>query len=267
MESIIIDNVKITHPNKVLFPESGITKLDIINYYRSVSDKFIKEVMDRPISMVRSPNGIKGPKFYQKHPTESFPEYIERVKIKEKDEYDAYITIDQLNDILYLVNIGVLEFHIWGSKIKDIETPDRIIFDLDPSNQDDSKLRELALLIKKILEDNGYEPLIKTSGSKGFHVYADVSEKKFSWDDIKLISKTIAESIVRINPKEYTIEFRKEKRQGKIFIDYLRNERGSTMVAPYSIRIKENAPISMPINWSDLKDISPQSFNINNYKK
>lgn len=267
MESIIIDNVKITHPNKVLFPESGITKLDLVNYYKSVSGKFIKEVIDRPISMVRSPNGIKGPKFYQKHPTESFPEYIERVKIKEKDEYDAYITIDQLNDILYLVNIGVLEFHIWGSKIEDIETPDRIIFDLDPSNQDDSKLRELALLIKKILEDNGYEPLIKTSGSKGFHVYADVSEKKFSWDDIKLISKTIAESIVRINPKEYTIEFRKEKRQGRIFIDYLRNERGSTMVAPYSIRIKENAPISMPISWSDLKDISPQSFNINNYKK
>ncbi len=265
MESIFVDNVKITHPNKELFTNPSITKLDVINYYKSVSDKFIAEVKGRPISMVRSPNGIKGPKFYQKHPTESFPEYIERVKIKEKDEYDAYITIDHLNDILYLVNIGVLEFHIWGSKIESIETPDRIIFDLDPSTEDDSKLRELALIIKKILEDNNYKPLIKTSGSKGFHVYADISSKNFTWDDLKLISKTIAESVVRINPKEYTIEFNKVNRKGKIFIDYLRNQRGSTMVAPYSLRIKEGAPISMPITWSELENTKPQTFNIKNF--
>lgn len=267
MDSKIIDGVKITHPDKVLFYSPVLTKLDIITYYKKVSKLFIEEVKGRPISMVRSPNGIKGPKFYQKHPSESFPEYIERVKIKEKDEYDTYITIDQLNDILYLVNIGVLEFHIWGSKVDDIETPDRIIFDLDPGTSDDLKLRELALLIKKILEANNYHPQIKTSGSKGFHIYADISHLKLSWEDLKLISKTIAESVVKINPQEYTTEFYKNKREGKIFIDYLRNDRGSTMVAPYSLRIKNDAPISMPFEWEELKKMSPQSFNISNFEK
>jgi len=267
MDTVIIDNVKITHPNKVLFYNPVLTKLDIINYYKDVSKVFINELKGRPISMVRSPNGIRGPKFYQKHPTESFPEYIERVKIKEKDEYDSYITIDALNDLLYLVNIGVLEFHIWGSKIETLEHPDRMIFDLDPSDEDDSKLRELALLIKKILEHNNYKPVIKTSGSKGFHVYTDITEFKYSWEDLKLVSKTIAESVVKINPEDYTIEFHKEKRKGRIFIDWLRNERGSTMVAPYSFRIKEGGPISMPFEWDDLKKATPTFYNVKNYKK
>lgn len=267
MDTLIIDNVKITHPNKVLFYNPVLTKLDIINYYKDVAPLFIKEVKERPLSMVRSPNGIKGPKFYQKHPTESFPEYIERVKIKEKGEYDSYITIDNVNDILYLVNIGVLEFHIWGSKVSSLEKPDRMIFDLDPAETNIGKLRDLALLIKQILEHNNYKPVIKTSGSKGFHVYTDITDFNYSWDDLKLVSKTIAESIVKINPEEYTIEFRKEKRKGRIFIDYLRNERGSTMVAPYSLRIKEGGPVSFPFEWEDLDKMFPTSFTVKNYKR
>lgn len=267
MDTLIIDNVKITHPNKVLFYNPVLTKLDILNYYKDVSSLFITELKDRPISMVRSPNGIKGPKFYQKHPTESFPEYIERVKIKELDEYDSYITIDSLDDILYLVNIGVLEFHIWGSKVNSIEKPDRMIFDLDPAENDSGKLRELALLIRKILEKNNYKPLIKTSGSKGFHIYTDITDFNYSWDDLKLVSKTIAESVVHMNPEDYTIEFRKEKRRGRIFVDYLRNQRGSTMVAPYSMRIKEGGPISLPFEWDELSKITPTTFTVVNYKK
>jgi bifunctional non-homologous end joining protein LigD len=266
MDSINIDGVKVTHPNKVLFLKPVTSKIDIINYYKSVSKVFLKEVKDRPISMVRSPNGIKGPKFYQKHPTESFPEYIERVKIKEKDEFDTYITLDNVNDLVYLVNIGVLEFHIWGSKIDSIESPDRMIFDLDPSKDNVDKLHELVLMIKDILERNGYTPLLKTSGSKGYHIYTDIKKFNYSWSDLKLVSKTIAESIVKINPKDYTVEFHKEKREGRIFIDWLRNERGATMVAPYSIRIKEGVPVSMPIDWSELKKTTPTTYNINNIK-
>lgn len=267
MDSITIDSVKITHPNKVLFYEPVLTKLDIIDYYKDISKLFIEEVKDRPISMVRSPNGLKGPKFYQKHPTESFPEYIERVKIKEKDEYDNYITIDNLNDILYLVNIGVLEFYIWGSKVDSIEKPDHIIFDLDPSEKDIAELRDLALIIKEMMEANGYKPLIKTSGSKGFHIYADIKSFNYNWNDLKLVSKTFAEAIVKVDPKQYTIEFNKKDRKDRIFIDYLRNERGSTMVAPYSIRIKKEAPISFPFDWNDLKKVNPTFYTVKNYKK
>lgn len=263
MEELIIDNVKITHPNKVLFYNPLITKLDVINYYKGISDLIIPFLKDRPISMVRSPNGIKGPKFYQKHPTESFPEYIERVVIKEATEEDVYITVDQVNDLLYLVNIGVLEFHVWGSKVDSIENPDTMVFDLDPSEQDVKKLRELAWILKELLETNGYIPNIKTSGSKGFHIYTSV--KNLNWSDLFLISKTVAETIMYKNPLLYTTEFSKHKRGNKIFIDYLRNQRGSTTVSAYSLRIKEALPLSMPFRWSELDKITPTSFNISNF--
>lgn len=266
MDFIILDGVKITNPNKLLFYQPVLTKLDILNYYKSISDLFLEEVKNRPLSLVRSPNGIKGPKFYQKHPAESFPEYIERVKIKEKEGFSNYITIDNLNDVLYLVNIGVLEFHIWGSITDSIETPNRMIFDLDPSEKDIKELRTLCLILKEILERRGYTPLIKTSGSKGFHIYCDISKNNYSWSDLKIISKTLAEAVVKINPSEYTIEFSKKARKGRIFIDYLRNERGATMIAPYSLRIKNNAPISFPFNWDELNKVNPMTYNILNYK-
>lgn len=270
MDSITVNSVRITKPNKLLYLNPAISKLEVIEYYGTVSKHFINELSGRPISMVRAPEGAKGHNFYQKHPTESFPEYIERVVIKEKSKDGVYITIDGLNDITYLVNIGVLEFHIWGSKIDDIEHPDRIILDLDPSVTNENvvdDLRELSLSVKELFEANGYKPLIKTSGSKGFHIYADVKEFNYSWDELKVVAKTIAEKIVKQNPKKYTIEFNKKDRGTKIFIDYLRNQRGATMVAPYSLRSKEGACISFPFAWDKLKNITPTFFTIKNYQR
>ncbi len=272
---IELNGVKITHPNKVLYTDLGITKLDVAKYYQKVAKYFIPHLIDRPMSLVRTPEGIDGARFFQKHPSESFPNYIERIAIKEKQKSDEYILIDNLNDILYLVNLGTLEFHTWNSKIDDLEHPDRIVFDLDPApDAPFATILKGCLLIKNKLEDRKLLPIanqaptvkdnyLKTSGNKGYHIVVSLKDK-YSWSESKDLAKAIAQELVNEFPEEFTIDMRKEKRIGKVFIDYLRNERGATTVAAFSTRAKPHAPISVPIKWEDLSEIKPNKFNINN---
>src|SRR5260221_1897608 len=264
----IIDGVKITHPSKLLFPEDNISKLDVANYYKSVSKYFLKELKNRRVTLVRSPDGIHGQRFFQKHPTESFPDYIERIKINEKTGNGIYILIDSLNDLMYLVNLGAIEFHTWGSTADDIEHPDRAVFDLDPDPSVDMKdVVGLAKQLKQVLENIGYEPKLKTSGNKGYHIIIDFKKRNKDWPKTKEFARLIAQHIVKINPELYTTELRKDERGGKIFIDFYRNERGATTVAAYSLRTKPTAPISWPIEWDDLDKTLPNKFNIKNYSK
>lgn len=260
-----IVGVEITNPDKILFPESKITKLDIAQYYEKVADKILPELKNRQISLVRSPEGIGEVKFYQKHPSESFPDYIERVKIKEKEGTGIYIEIDSLNDIIYLVNIGVLEFHAGNSLLSDYEHPDRIIFDLDPSEDASFDfVFQGALILKYLLDKLGLKNSVKTSGGKGFHVIAEL-KKKMNWEETKDYTKAIADSVVEHFPDKFTTALPKHKRKGKVFIDYLRNTRGGTTVAAYSTRARENAPVSMPIDWQDIEKVKPDQFTIKDF--
>lgn len=263
---ITIRSIKITHPSKILFPKSKITKLELVNYYLKVEKLILKELKDRPITLIRSPHGLGGDiQFVQKHPSESFPEYIERVKIKEKDGHtDYYIEIDQIDDILYLLNLGVLEFHTTNSRLSDYEHPDRMIFDLDPDKELDLKhVYKCARDIKAELEERGFKPIIKTSGGKGFHIMVQIKEK-MNWDEVHAYAKEIADKLALQNDL-YTTVVSKDQRKGKIFIDYLRNSRGATTVAAYSTRAKEGAPISMPIEWKDLEKTKPNQFTIKDF--
>lgn len=262
-----IAGVTLTHPDKIFYPETKTTKLDIAKYYESVEKLILPELLDRAVSLVRSPHGVTQKAFYQKHPSENFPEYIERVKIQEKEEVDIYITLDNLNDVIYLVNLGVLEFHTWNSKIGNLEQPDRIVFDLDPDiNIKIEESIELAFKIKEKLEESKLKPTIKTSGKKGYHIIAELKEK-LSWDEAKEFTLDIARYFEGKDPEKYTTEMKKVDRKGKIFIDYLRNTRGATNVAAYSTRIFHRPTISVPVEWEKLdKNIPPDKYDIYNFR-
>jgi bifunctional non-homologous end joining protein LigD len=258
-----VHNIEITHHDKILFPESNITKLEVVKYYEKFANKIIKFLIDRPVSLVRNPAGINQRGFYQRHPNENFPEYIERVKIIEKSgQVDTYIAIDQIEDLIYLSNLGVLEYHAWLSKISDIEHPDTLIFDLDPDKDADwKKVIDAAHWLNSRLKEDGFRPEARVSGGKGIHVVANYN-KQVTWEDSKEYTKQIAEELVNTN-KVYMIDLSKEKRSKRIFIDFYRNQRGSTAIVPYSLRARANAPICMKIDWKDLNyTTKPDSFKL-----
>lgn len=223
-------------------------------------------LLNRPISMVRAPHGINSINFYQKHPQESFPNYIERVKLREnKGGSGVYITIDELDDVLFLVNLGVLEFHTTLSTTKDFEHPDQIVFDFDPAPDAPWEyVIDGCLEIRTLLKKEGMKPKLKTTGGKGFHVYADVVKKR-AWKDAKVYAKAMAQILVDKNPEKYTLQLLKKNRVGKVFIDYLRNERGATAICSYSTRARAGAPISKPIGWSEIDKVKPNQFTVTDY--
>jgi bifunctional non-homologous end joining protein LigD len=264
MSIINIADVTITHPDKVLYPDFGITKLDIAKYYEKVAPLILPHLQNRPVSLVRTPDGVNKFRFFQKHPTENFPDYIDRVKIQEKEKIGVYITIDQLNDIIYLVNLGVLEFHTWLAKLPNLENPDTIVFDFDPDSEAPYEYLVDAIdVLKEKLEKKKIKSFLKTSGGKGFHIMIPL-KTKYTWEEVRDFSKGLAEELVKEFPEKFTLEMKKVDRKGKVFIDYLRNSRGATNVCAFSTRAYKNAPISAPISWQEYISVKPDEININN---
>ncbi len=265
-DNIEIAGVNITHAHKVYYPDDNVTKLEIAKYYQRIEEWILPELRDRPLSLVRMPDGITGGKFFQKHPTDNFPDYIERIKVKESEGTHEYISADNLNDIMYLVNLGVLEFHTWGSKVKDIEHPDRVVFDLDPDPEAPwDYVIDGAKLIRDMLTELKLVSFVKTSGGKGLHIVLPLKNTKFGWDDIKNFSHTLADNLAVHYPEKYTTELPKAKRKGRVFIDYLRNDRGATAIAPYSTRARPGAAVSVPVFWDEVTvDLKPNQYNIHN---
>lgn len=262
-----ISGIEITHPDKLMFPGSKVTKGDIAEYYSKVAKLMVPFLKGRPVTLVRSPEGVDKGVFYQRHPGEYFPDYIGRVKIRANEEVETYITVDSEEDLVYLANQGVIEFHAWGSKSKDEDRPDMVIWDLDPSPEVEWKwVVDAALIINEVLTKLKLKTFVKVSGSKGIHVYIPI-QPKHDWDTVKQFSLEIAEFLVGKDPEHYTTEVRKENRVGKIFIDYLRNNKGGTAVSPFSLRAKSKPAISLPIRWSDVDyKLEPNGFLIGDTK-
>jgi bifunctional non-homologous end joining protein LigD len=259
--------VDITNEDKILFPKSKITKKDFVNYYKFISKKMIPLIKDRPISQNRFPNGINGKIFFQKKILDYYPKWFKTIKVSRIDK--KAISMAQANDLdhlLYLAN-QVLEFHLLLSKKNNLNKPDRIIFDLDPSKQSFSKIIKAAKDLKKILDELNLKSFFLTTGSRGLHVIVPIKEE-FDFSVIKDFSKKIADILVKRFPKKYTTLLSKSKRENKIFIDYLRNSFAQSSIAPYSIRAIKNAPVATPIEYSELKgSLTSQSFNIKNIYK
>ncbi|MGN0961108.1 MAG: non-homologous end-joining DNA ligase [Christensenellales bacterium] len=254
--------IKITNPDKILFPKDKLRKIDIINYYIEVSNLMLPYIKNRLLSVIRCHEGIDGEKFFKKHPTND--KGMVQIYLEGKEEY---FYISKNYELIYQAQMGTIEFHIWGSNIKNLENPNFMVFDLDPDeNLSLNKLRKSVLKVKSVLDKLNLKSYLKTSGGKGYHIVVPFASSK-DYASFYDFSKQIA-LIVENNWKEdFTTNLKKEKRKGKIFIDYLRNNRGSTCVAPYSIRARDGAPISMPISWEDLFKIKPNEVTIKNYKK
>jgi len=250
---------KLTNPNKVLYPEDKFTKQNIADYYNLIEKWILPYVANRPLTLLRCPDGYKKC-FYQKHITHSTHESLFGISIKEKEKKADCIYIKDREGLIALTQMGVLEIHPWGSRIEDVEHPDVIIFDIDPSPEVLwKKVVEAANIIKKHLSEFKLRSFVKTTGGKGLHVVVPI-KPEYDWDEIKNFSHTFVNFLVTNHPNAYVSNMSKSQRKGKIFIDYLRNQRGATAVAPYSTRARMHAPVSTPISWDELTNKLDDTF-------
>ncbi|MBZ9677978.1 DNA ligase D [Mesorhizobium sp. ES1-1] len=257
----ITTSVKLSHPDKLLWPEEKISKQDLLDHYALVWPRMEQFIINRPLSLVRAPDGVGGPRFFQKHASAGMSEKIARMK--DPTDGEEILFIRDFDGIAALVQYGVVEIHIWGSTIDKIEQPDQIIFDLDPDEGVDANaVREAALDIRAKLDDLSLPNFIKTSGGKGFHVLVPLKQSA-DWEAVKSFSHDFAKALEQSAPDRYTATLSKKARTGKIFVDYLRNGRGSTTVAPYSSRAKKGATVSMPVTWPEIEaGLAPNAFPI-----
>jgi bifunctional non-homologous end joining protein LigD len=255
--------VELSNQAKVFYPETGLTKQDLANYYESVSEWILPHIEQRPLALLRCPNGWGKECFYQKNVDRGAHEAIDRVKVSTSEGPALYMMANSTNALVGLVQMGVLEIHPWGSTTRHLGKPDRIIFDFDPDDDLPWKsLVEAVRLIQTLLGELGLEGFLKTTGGKGLHVVVPIQATQ-PWPVIKAFSKAVAELFAATFPDRFTAKISKATRRGKIFIDYLRNDEGSTAIAPYSTRARAKAPVSMPIAWSELsKDVRFDYFNV-----
>lgn len=249
-------DVTISSRDRVIFPEAKATKGDLADYYAAIAPVMLPHAARRPISLVRCPQGRGKKCFFQKHDSGSFGEHVFHVPIREKDGgHEDYIFVEDADGLLACVQMGTIEFHGWGSHADDVEAPDRMVFDLDPDEGlGFADVKKAALDIRRQLADIGLVSFAMLSGGKGVHIVVPL-DPGHSWDAHKDFSKRFAEALSLAEPDRYVATMSKAKRKGKIFIDWLRNQRGSTAIMPYSARARENAPIAAPIGWDELADI------------
>lgn len=248
-------NVKLSNPDKILFAKEGITKQDIADFYNRIADHMLPFMADRPLSLVRCPNGSSEQCFYQKHPGPGqAPEaYFSHFKVKEKNKTETYMALNSRDGLRQLVQMNAFEIHVWNCHYETLMNPDQIVMDFDPDPSVPFKeVVKAALQMKKILDSLKLKSFVKTTGGKGLHVHIPF-EALYSWDQVKSFAKALADQMVAQNPEMFLSNMSKEKRKGKIFVDYLRNSFGATAIAPYSIRAKEIASVAMPVEWSELE--------------
>ncbi len=248
----MVAGIEITNPYKVLFPHDGITKLELAQYYERIGDTILPQVRGRPLTLLRCPEGFETGCFYQRHATEQIHDAIDRVEVEESDGRASYMVANTIAAVVAFVQLGVLEFHTWGAKQDRLDHPDRMVLDLDPAlDVPWREVVEAAFLIKTLLEELSLKSFVKTTGGKGLHVVVPL-QRRHSWDEVKDFAKSVAVHMVRAIPARFTDNMSKRVREGKVYIDYLRNGRGATIVAAYSTRAKPRAPLSVPLAWDEL---------------
>ncbi|NIJ21553.1 bifunctional non-homologous end joining protein LigD [Sphingomonas naasensis] len=257
-------SVKISSRDRVIYPEAGLTKGQLADYYAAVAPAALRWLANRPISLVRCPQGRARHCFFQKHDAGSFGAHVHHVDVREKDgSIEPYLYVDSLDGMMACVQMGTIEFHGWGSLVADIEKPDRLVFDLDPDEGlDFAMVKKAAEDLKGHLADIGLTSWPLLSGGKGVHVVVPLVPQA-EWPAVRSFAERFARALSTAEPERFTANLKKATRKGKIFIDYLRNQRGATAVLPYVARARENAPVAAPITWSELRDLeSAKRFTI-----
>ncbi|QAT42219.1 DNA ligase D [Aminipila luticellarii] len=261
-DSMIIEGIKISSPDKVLFNDPVITKAEVIQYYAKISERMMPYVHRRVLSIVRCPKGISQACFFKKHPGAGSKGVITIPITNSDGETEDYFYIEDTAGLISEVQMGTLEFHTWGSRIDELEKPDMMVFDLDPDEgMELSRIRQGVRDMRNILSELSLNSYLKTSGGKGYHVVVPLKPVA-DWDTFHDFAKGVAQVMEQKWPDRYTSNVRKAKRSGKIFIDWIRNGRGATSVAPYSIRARKGAGVSMPIAWDELDTVAPDGIHM-----
>jgi bifunctional non-homologous end joining protein LigD len=264
-----VAGVEITHPDRVVYPGLGITKLELARYYESVADRLLPHIANRPLSIVRCPQGAGAQCFFQKHGHGHFPADVRSVEVRESGGKALYLMVDSVPGLIALVQMGAMELHPWGSRADRLEQPDTLIFDLDPAPDVPWKrVTQSALLLRELLEHLGLKSFLKTTGGKGLHVVVPLARRD-GWEEVKAFSHEIALQMERAAPDLYISSASKQRRKGRIFVDYLRNARGATAVAPYSSRARPGATVAAPLAWSEIerRPVAPDAFDVRNLAK
>ena len=258
--------VRLTNPDRILFPETGLTKRGLAEYYAQVAEWILPHLAGRPLSMLRCPEGREGACFFQKHAAAGTPDALRRIEIQEKEEVETYLIADDLPGLLSLAQMSILEIHPWGSRGDRLEQPDRLIFDLDPGPGVPWKdVVQAAFAMRDSLAQIDLQSFVKTTGGKGLHIVVPLAPRRADWDAAKAFARSVAEHFAAEQPERFIATMSKAQRKGKIFIDYLRNDRGATAVAPYSTRAKPSAPVSCPVSWNELSaKLGPADFTVAN---
>jgi bifunctional non-homologous end joining protein LigD len=261
--------ITISNPDRIIYPEDGLTKADLANYYAAVDPLIMIDAARRPMTLIRCPQGRGKKCFFQKHDSGTMGEYVKHLPIKEKDgEVQDYLYFDDIRGVLACVQMGTIEFHGWGSSIEKVEYPDRLVFDLDPDvGLDFAKVKQAAIRLHDLLGDLGLKSFPLLSGGKGIHVVVPLDASR-DWAVVKSFADRFSRAIAEAEPEMFTANIRKVQRKGRIFLDWLRNQRGATAVMPYSARAREGAPVAAPIAWKELGEYdSGHHFSIRDFDK
>jgi bifunctional non-homologous end joining protein LigD len=249
-------DVEITHPRKVLFPDDGITKADLAAYYRDVADRMVPLVRDRPVSLQRFNAGIAREGFFQKNVAKGVPPWVKRVEVPKKGGSLWHVLANDPATLVWLANQNAITPHVWLSRADRPDKPDRMIFDLDPADDDEFGLvRRTARELGDVLREAGVEPFAMTTGSKGIHVVVPL-RRRYGFDRVRASAVAVAERLIERRPRELTMEFYKRKRDGRLFVDVNRNGYAATAVPPYAVRARAGAPVATPLHWDELSDRS-----------
>jgi len=248
-----IGGVRVSSTGRVVYPDAGVTKGEVAEYYAKVADRMLSQAGNRPLSLLRCPDGIGGECFFQKHAGKGFPAGVKALPIEEKDGgTEDYMYVASPEGLIGAAQMGALEFHIWGSARDKIERPDRMVFDLDPDEGlGFAKVLKAAQEVREGLEAVGLDCVPMVTGGKGVHVIVPL-RRVSEWDTVKFFARTFAQVLEDRAPDRYIATMSKAKRKGRIFIDWLRNERGATAVAPYSLRARPGAAVAIPVTWEEL---------------
>jgi bifunctional non-homologous end joining protein LigD len=253
----------ITHPEKVMFPDDGITKRELAAYYEAMAPAMLPHLRGRPITMERYPSGIGRKGFIQKDVSKGFPDWLERVEVPKKGGTVHHPLAGDVRSLLWLANQNCITPHVWTSRAPDLEHPDICVFDLDPATDDPGAVRAAALALRTLLTEIGLQSWVKTSGSKGFHIVVPL-DGKAGFGDVAAFAHVVGALLVERDPAHLTQEFSKADRGGRILVDTMRNGYSATFAAVYAVRPKPGAPVSAPCTWAEIEDgtVDPRTFTL-----
>jgi bifunctional non-homologous end joining protein LigD len=258
--------VEFTNTDKLMFPEVGITKAEVLSFYERISERLLPHLRDRPATLERLPEGVKGgsaPHFWQKHTPSYYPTWIPRVELPTEDGRAVrYVLVNDRDTLLYLVNQGTLTFHVWLSRVDNPDRPDVVLFDLDPDEVSFTEVIAVAKRLRKLLQAHGVAAFVKTSGKRGLHVLVPWAQSG-GYGEAREWARQLAEAVVAEDPDHVSLDRRKSKRRGKVYVDVLQNARGHHAAPPYVLRAVPQACVSTPLAWHELTpDIHPQRFTL-----